>query len=149
MTYLHLLSGRVKIALLLGCLLLLLAACGTSSSSQTSTAPSSFQTTLKTSDQKFLIRLNITPNSFGENTFTVIVRNADGSNPTTPLNVRLQNTMLEMNMGVDTINLQPNSKGQYSAQDYFDMGGSWEVDINVQTPDQTLHTASVRLVVAD
>jgi len=95
----------------------------------------------------FLIQLSITPNQLGTNNFTIVVKNADGSNPTSPLHVRLHSTMLDMNMGTNTFDLQQNGKGQYSAQDFLDMGGNWEIGIDLQTPDQTLHMASIHLVV--
>ena len=138
--------------MLLGWLVLLLTACGGGSNSQgqspSPTPTSSFQTTVKTSDQMFLIQLHVTPNQLGTNSFTVVVKKANGSNPTSPLHVRLHSTMLDMNMGTDTFDLPQNGKAQqYSAQNFLDMGGNWEISIDLQTPDQTLHTASVHLVV--
>jgi copper transport protein len=142
-------SGRIRIALLLGWVLLLLVACGGGSSSQgqsaTPTATSSFQTTVETTDKMFRVQFNVTPNQLGTNTFTVVVKNANGSDPTSPLQVRLSTTMLDMDMGTDTFDLQPNGKGQYSAQDDLGMNGNWQVDIDLQTSDHTLHKATVPL----
>ena len=149
MTFIHFPPGRVKIALLLGWVLLLLVACGGRDSSlgqsATPTATSSFQTTVETSDKMFRVQFNVTPDRLGTNTFTVVVKNANGGNPTSPLHVQLSTTMLDMQMGTSTFDLQLNEKGQYSAQDTFGMNGNWQVDIDLQTPDHTLHKATVPL----
>jgi nitrogen fixation protein FixH len=52
--------------------------------------------------------------------------------------------MLDMDMGTDTVNLQPDGKGHFSASGDLSMGGNWQVRIQIRTPDNTLHEAKVK-----
>jgi nitrogen fixation protein FixH len=103
-----------------------------------------FTKTVKTSDNKFTVTLSISPNRAGPNTFTVSVLNSNGQ-PDTNLGVSLYTTMLDMDMGTDTVNLQPDNKGHFSATGDLTMSGNWEIRIQIRTPDDTLHETKVQL----
>ena len=102
-----------------------------------------FNTTLKTSDNKFTIAFNVNPNTFGTNVFTVSVVDNTTGKPTTNVGVSLYTTMLDMDMGTDTVNLLPDGKGHFSASGDLDMPGHWQIRIQIRTPSNTLHEATV------
>ncbi len=103
-----------------------------------------FHTTVKTADGKFTIALTVNPNTAGPNVFTVsVIENSTGK-PTTNVGVSLYTTHLDMDMGTDTVNLQPDGKGHFSATGDLVMGGHWQLRIQIRTPDNTLHEATVK-----
>jgi len=106
-----------------------------------------FNTTVKTADNKFTIMFNVNPNRFGTNVFTVSVVDTSTGKPTTNVGVSLYTTMLDMDMGTDTVNLLPDGKGHFSASGDLSMGGNWQIRIQIRTPDNTLHEASVKFFV--
>ncbi len=111
---------------------------------QTPVAPSKpFTTTMKTTDGKFTFTLNVTPNQFGDNVFTVSVLDSKGQ-PDTNVGVSLYTTMLDMSMGTDAVNLQPDGKGRFSAHGTLDMGGNWQIRVQIRAPDDTLHEQKVK-----
>lgn len=127
-------------------LTVLLTACATSGSqTATSGTTSAFHATLKTSDGTLLVQLTVTPNQLGSNLFTVGVQDASSKQPVSHLQVQLFTTMLDMNMGTDTLPLQEQNNGTYSAQGELSMGGHWEINIDLRGPDKTLHKAQVKL----
>lgn len=105
-----------------------------------------FNATLRTSDNKFTVTLNVNPNRFGTNVFTVTVVDNSTHKPTTNVGVSLYTTMLDMDMGTDTVNMLPDGKGHFSANGDLGMPGNWQIRIQVRTPDATLHEATVKLV---
>ena len=110
----------------------------------TSTAQA-FNTSLQTKDNKFTVKLNVNPNRFGTNIFTVTVIDNSTAKPTTNVGVSLYTTMLDMDMGTDSVNLRPDGKGHFSALGDLAMSGNWQLRIQIRTPDDTLHEATVRL----
>jgi copper transport protein len=110
----------------------------------TSTAQA-FNTSLQTKDNKFTVKLNVNPNRFGTNIFTVTVIDNSTAKPTTNVGVSLYTTMLDMDMGTDSVNLRPDGKGHFSAPGDLAMSGNWQLRIQIRTPDDTLHEATVRL----
>jgi copper transport protein len=137
-----------RLVLLSACLGFLLVACGTTGSTSTqagSTPATTFHASAKTSDGMFLLQLSVTPNQFGTNAFTVNVEDASSKKPVTDLTVQLTTTMLDMNMGTDSISLQSNGNGQYSTQGQLSMSGNWEIGMQIRTPDKTLHESKVKL----
>ncbi|MDQ6661497.1 MAG: FixH family protein, partial [Chloroflexota bacterium] len=80
------------------------------------------------------------------NLFTVSVIDNKTGKPTTNVGVSLYTTMLDMDMGSDSVNLLPDGKGHFSARGDLSMGGNWEIRIQVRTPDNTLHESKVRFV---
>lgn len=105
-----------------------------------------FTTTVKTKDQEFQVKLSVDPNHFGTNTFTATIFDKDGKVvPSSQVGISLYTTMLDMDMGTDAVNLQPDGKGHFSAQGDLGMGGNWEVRIEIRTADTKLHNATIRL----
>ena len=113
--------------------------------STTGKVPSSYSTTVQTTDGKFTAKLNVNPNRFGTNVFTVTVIDNSTGKATTNVSVSLFTTMLDMQMGTDTVALQANSKGNFSASGDLSMGGNWEIRIVIHTPDATIHEVSVKI----
>ncbi len=105
-----------------------------------------FNTTVRTTDNKFTVTLNVNPNRFGTNVFTVTVVDNTTGQPTTNVGVALNTTMLDMDMGTDTVSLRPDGKGHFSANGDLSMPGDWQIRITVRTPDSTLHEATVKFV---
>ncbi|MHB8600035.1 MAG: copper resistance D family protein [Ktedonobacteraceae bacterium] len=104
-----------------------------------------YNTTLQTTDNKFTVKLNINPNRFGTNVFTVTVINNSTGKATPNVRVTLFTTNLDMDMGTDSVALQSNGKGSLSASGELAMSGNWEIRIVIHTPDATLHEASVKI----
>jgi hypothetical protein len=117
-----------------------------STAQQSSNAkPQPFIKTLNTTDNKFTVTLNVNPNRFGTNVFTVTVVDNSTHKTTTNVGVALYTTMLDMDMGTDNVNLLPDGKGHFSASGDLAMAGHWQIRIQVRTPDNTLHEATVTL----
>jgi hypothetical protein len=104
-----------------------------------------FNTSVRTTDNKFTVQLNVNPNRFGTNIFTVTVIDNSTHKPTTDVGVSLYTTMLDMDMGTDTVNLRPDGKGHFSSPGDLSMSGHWGIRIQIRTPDDTLHEATVHL----
>jgi copper transport protein len=104
-----------------------------------------FNTSVHTTDNKFTVQLNVNPNRFGTNIFTVTVIDNSTRKPTTDVGVSLYTTMLDMDMGTDTVNLRPDGKGHFSSPGDLSMSGHWGIRIQIRTPDDTLHEATVHL----
>ncbi len=106
-----------------------------------------YHTTVKTTDGKFTTALTVNPNTAGPNVFTVsVIENSTGK-PTTNVGVSLYTTHLDMDMGTDTVNLQPDGKGHFSATGDLVMGGHWQLRIQIRTPDNSLHEATIKELV--
>jgi hypothetical protein len=109
--------------------------------------PHPFATTVKTTDGKFSVKLTVTPNQSGTNVFTVTVLDPSTNTAVTDGDVSLSATMPNMVwMGTETITLHPDGKGHFSAPGDFSMGGTWQIRIQLHTPDGSLHEATVKLV---
>jgi YtkA-like len=109
--------------------------------------PHPFTTTVKTTDGKFSVKLNVTPNQSGTNVFTVTVLDPSTSTSVTDGGVTLYATMPNMAwMGTDPFNLHPDGKGHFSATGDFSMGGKWQIRVQIHTPEGALHEATVTLV---
>jgi copper transport protein len=105
-----------------------------------------FHQTARTQDGKFSATLEVNPNRFGTNLFTVsVVDNATGKPVTNNIGVVLYTTMLDMDMGTQSVNLLPDGQGHFSARGDLSMAGDWQIRIQIRTPDNTLHEATVKL----
>src|SRR5947209_13057362 len=111
----------------------------------TTSHSTAFNTTLKTTDNKFTAKLNVNPNRFGTNIFTVTVIDNSTRKPTSNVGVSLYTTMLDMDMGTDSVNLSPDGKGHFSSPGDLSMGGHWQIRIQIRTPDNTLYETKVKL----
>lgn len=107
--------------------------------------PGPFNKTVLTTDNKFKAILTVNPNTFGTNVFTVTVIDDSTRQPTTNVKVTLFTNMLDMDMGTDSIPLQPDGKGHFSAPGDLEMAGNWDIRIQIRTPDNALHEADVKL----
>ncbi len=120
---------------------------GTTASPPSATkASSAFQTTVKTVDGKFLITLMVSPNTAGPNVFTVSVREPTTDQLATNVGVSLSITHLDMDMGTDAINLQPDGKGHFSAPGDLVMGGNFQIRIQIRTTEETMHEATIKML---
>jgi copper transport protein len=113
---------------------------------QSGSKSQAYTTTVPTKDGKFTVTLSVNPNHFGTNVFTVSAVDTATGKPATNIGVSLYTTMLDMEMGTDTINLLPDGKGHFSGTGDLDMPGNWEIRIQIRTPDATLHEANVKFV---
>ncbi len=109
-------------------------------------AATSFHASVFTSDRTFMVALTITPNRSGPNEFTVSVLDRKTGRPITNVGVSLYTTQLDMDMGTDTVNAQPDGKGHFTAPGDLTMGGDWQIRIQIRTPENTLHEAIVKLL---
>ena len=104
-----------------------------------------FVATVKTSDNMFTAKLTVSPNRFGPNVFTVTVLDSKGAVDTN-VGVSVYTTMLDMDMGTDAVNLQPDGKGNFSANGDLSMSGNWSLRIQIRAPDNKLHEGTVKMV---
>jgi copper transport protein len=116
------------------------------SQQQTGSKPQPFSASAHTTDGKFTVTLSINPNRFGTNVFTVSAVDTSTGAPATNIGVSLYATMLDMDMGTNTLNLLPDGKGHFSGSGDLDMPGNWEIRVQIRTPDAKLHEASVKFV---
>ncbi|HEU5229589.1 MAG TPA: copper resistance protein CopC [Ktedonobacteraceae bacterium] len=105
-----------------------------------------FSTTATTSDNKFQVKIKVSPNTFGPNTLTATVMDSNGK-PDTNVGISLYLSGVDMDMGTEVVNLQPDGKGNFSGNGDITMGGRWRIRIQVRTPDNTLHESSVIFLV--
>lgn len=106
-----------------------------------------FNGSAKTSDGKYSVTLNVNPNRFGTNVFTVHVTDVQtgkqlGANQA---GVTIYTTMLDMDMGTDSVDLQANSNGSFTGSGDLSMGGDWSIQVQVRTLDNTLHRATFKI----
>jgi copper transport protein len=113
---------------------------------QTTGAATAFTTSVRTSDNEFTVTLDVTPNRTGTNVFRVSVAATNTGTPVTNVGVSLYTSSLDMDMGTDTVNVQPDGKGHFSATVDLLMGGDWQIRIQLRTPDNRLHEAIVKLL---
>ncbi|GLV57370.1 copper transport protein YcnJ [Dictyobacter sp. S3.2.2.5] len=103
--------------------------------------------TFPTKDHQYTIDLTVSPNRFGTNVFTVSARDSKGK-PVTNIGVSVYIAMLDMDMGTDSVNLQPDGKGHFTAQGDLNMGGHWQLRVEIRTPQDTLHSGTVDITTA-
>jgi methionine-rich copper-binding protein CopC/putative copper export protein len=98
----------------------------------------------------YSVTLKVAPAKFGANTFLVTLKDKDGK-PVDGASVLLQTTMLDMEMGTQSLQLQPigaDSPGTYGGQADLDMGGDWGLAVKVIPPGATdFQTATFKIVV--
>ena len=102
--------------------------------------------TVHTTDSKFAALLEVNPNRFGANVFTVTVTDSSTGEIDTGVSVTISTTMLDMDMGTDIISLLPDGKGHFSGTGDLSMSGNWQIAIQIRTADHTLHEATVDIV---
>ncbi len=108
-------------------------------------ASSAYNTTVQTADHAYTVKLNINPNRFGSNLFTVTVIATSTGQPTTNVGVVVYTQMLDMDMGTDNVTLLPDGKGHFSATAVLSMSGNWAVRVQIRSPDHIFHEASIKI----
>jgi copper transport protein len=84
----------------------------------------------------YTISLKVAPATFGVNTFTVTVKDAQGR-PVNGATALVQTIMLDMDMGTQNVDLKPmgaDAPGSYFGQGDLTMAGNWDVVVKVLTP---------------
>ncbi|MEH7085093.1 copper resistance CopC/CopD family protein [Neobacillus drentensis] len=80
------------------------------------------------------ITLKATPNIIGRNLFEVTLKDRAGQPIKDIEQLHLTFTMLEMDMGKETVNLAKTSEGKYEVKGlHFSMAGKWNVHVHVLT----------------
>jgi putative copper export protein len=86
------------------------------------------------------VTLKVTPDTFGTNTFGVLVVDATTGQPVDSASIHLTMNMLEMDMGTVTSDLKGVGKGFYVGKGDLVMNGHWQVQVQVLVPqDPTIH----------
>ncbi len=103
-----------------------------------------FVATKQTSDAQLTVTLSLTPDRFGPNVFTVTALDQQ-ERPTMLGSVSLSTTMLDMDMGTDTIELSPDTHGRFSGTGSLSMTGDWQVRVLIRTLDGKIHAVTFSL----
>lgn len=87
------------------------------------------------------VTFKVTPDTFGTNTFGVLVVDASTGQPIDGGSVHLAFIMLDMDMGTVTSDLKGVGKGFYLSQGDLIMNGHWQVQVQVRVPQDptTIH----------
>ncbi|HTI15029.1 MAG TPA: copper resistance protein CopC [Dictyobacter sp.] len=96
-----------------------------------------YNATVKTTDGAFTAKIAVSPNHFGSNMFTVTVFDKN-SKQDANVGVSVYATMMDMQMGTETINLQPDGQGHFSANGDLNMSGHYQLRIQIRTPQNTM-----------
>jgi copper transport protein len=105
-----------------------------------------YTSTVHTTDGKFTALLEVNPNRFGANVFTVTVTDNSTGKIDTNVSVNISTTMLDMDMGTQIVSLLPDGKGHFSGGGDLSMAGHWQISIQIRTADHTLHEATADIV---
>jgi putative copper export protein len=107
-------------------------------------------TATTTPNGDYAVTLKVAPARFGANTFLVTVKDKNGK-AVDGASVLLQTTMLDMEMGTQSLQLQPvgaDSPGTYGGQADLDMGGDWGLAVKVlPAGGKDFETATFKVVV--
>ena len=86
--------------------------------------------------ESYRVTLEVSPDVFGNNTFTVTLKDARG-NPVTGAGVMIQTNSLDMDMGTESLQLKAagdKAPGSYSGQSELAMAGHWQVTVDIRLP---------------
>jgi hypothetical protein len=85
--------------------------------------------------RSYRVTLEVSPDVFGNNTFTVSLKDAQGD-PVTGAGVMIQTNSLDMDMGTQTLQLKEAGKapGSYSGQSELTMAGHWQAAVTIRLP---------------
>jgi uncharacterized membrane protein len=100
--------------------------------------------TLTQQADSLTVTLGVAPGKFGTNTFSVVVKNPNGSSATAGT-VFLISSNVEVDVGTTTINLTPaNAPGTYTGQGVLSMAGHWRLRTVIRTREDPtqLHTTT-------
>ncbi len=80
------------------------------------------------------VTLRATPNSIGENLYEVTLKDRGGKPIKDIEQLHLTFTMLDMDMGTETVNMEKTAEGKYEVKGlHFSMAGHWNVHVHVLT----------------
>jgi putative copper export protein len=95
--------------------------------------------TLTQKADNLTVTLRVDPGKFGTNTFSLLVENPDNT-PAEGASVFLISSMVEMDMGTNTINLTPSGQpGTYTGQGVLSMAGHWRLKAVIRTLQDPNH----------
>lgn len=95
------------------------------------------------------VTLKVTPDTFGANTFGVLVVDATTGQPVDGASIHLAMNMLEMDMGTVTSDLKGVGKGFYVGKGDLVMNGHWQVQVQVLVPrDPNVHQFTFEFAVS-
>ena len=129
--------------------ILLLAACSSVTGDTTVAPPpptGGFSSTQQTGDNKFQIRLNVTPNHLGLNNFDVTVMNQSGKS-NSDITVTLYLDSLDMDMSEEIIYMLPDGNNHFASQGGFMMAGHWSIRVQVRTSDNMTHECQMKTLI--
>jgi uncharacterized membrane protein len=84
----------------------------------------------------YTVTMKVSPDIFGTNTFTVMLKDAAGR-PVAGAHVQIETDSLDMDMGTQTIHLHEigaAAPGSYSGQSELTMAGHWKATVTLQLP---------------
>jgi copper transport protein len=84
----------------------------------------------------YKVTLKVTPASFGDNTFTVTLKDAQGK-PVDGAAVTITTIMLDMDMGPASLQLKPQQalgSGVYTGNADLTMAGHWQINVKILPP---------------
>jgi hypothetical protein len=95
--------------------------------------------TLTQKADNLTVTLSVNPGKFGTNTFTLVVKNPDGSAASNGT-VFLELNMVEMDMGTNEVDLKPTTApGAYTGQGAIAMAGHWTIQAVIRTKEDPGH----------
>jgi hypothetical protein len=80
------------------------------------------------------VTLKVDPAAYGPNHFGVLLTTAASRQPLDGVQIQLLCRMLDMNMGITRVDLQPQGPGFYVGPSDLAMGGRWQVEVLVRLP---------------
>jgi putative copper export protein/methionine-rich copper-binding protein CopC len=114
---------------------------GSGTSVPTITATSKTPVDMTQTKDGLQVTFKVAPDTFGPNSFGVVLVDATTGQPIDGANVHLVSTMLDMDMGTQTLDLKGQGSGFYLGQGDLTMGGNWQVVVQVRVPSDptTIH----------
>lgn len=101
-----------------------------------------FATTVPTTDGQFAVSFSINPDRFGTNEFVVRVLDIHTHVRAKNVGVTLYTTMIDMEMGTNSLTLLPDGKGDFRGKGDLTMNGRWKIRLQIRTLDNKLHEAT-------
>jgi hypothetical protein len=85
----------------------------------------------------YAVTLRVSPATFGYNTFSVSLKDSNSGTPVNNAAVEIFTTMLDMDMGTQSISLHAASgasQGVYSGGGQLSMAGNWQFAVKITPP---------------
>ncbi len=116
-------------------------ASGTNTNTTTMTATTQTPVNLTQTQDGLKVTFKVAPDTFGTNSFGVVLVDATTGKPIDGASVHLISTMLDMDMGTQTLDLKGQGSGFYLGQGDLTMGGHWQMVVQVRVPSDptTIH----------